>query len=171
MSKSKRKESPQSGPIAGRLEGLLKTNKWWFEDQSEINNLITDAIDGDLDDKRALRLYMDFVRRGYAGLGRLIPEQMAKSSKVGNVTVQSGWDAIVSYPTILAWLEDFLDAKPVISPSQAPNESDIIAYVAAANTCGMRTGEVIVCDAARPWDMNGEGQFVGLTIYYRKAVE
>lgn len=175
MSKSKRRQEPDNQPV-GSIRPLKQSEKWWFAEQQAINELITDAIDGDMDDKRALPLYMDFVRRGWADLGRLIPEQMASGARMleavkrdeyGKLLV-SNHDMIATYPTILTWLEDFLDAKPVpVDKSGA----DIIAYVAAANTCGIRTGEVIVCDAARPWDFNGEKEFVGLTLYYRKGVK
>ncbi len=165
MSKSKRQS-------AGVIERPLSDQRkqWWFADQSEINQLITSAIDGDGDDKRALRMYMDFIRRGYAELGPLIPVRLASASieiTAGNGLSKLTLSEVSSYPTILSCLEDFLDAKPVLS---GRNDADIIAYVAATNNCGMKTGEVLLCDAARPWDFNGD-KFVGLTLYYRKGVE
>ena len=144
------------------------TRKWWFEDQSRINQLIASAIDGCDDDRRALHLTMEFVRQGRAYVGPVIPVGLAQGA-CDSVEVPK-------YPSLINWLEFFVvgfdgnHKSPIVRECRQA-EADLFAYVASASTWGITSGGLVVCDANRPWVEDEDSQPFRGGIFYFKAVQ
>ncbi len=138
--------------------------KWWFESQSELNQLIGHAVVSGGDHTRNLKLVLDFVRNGYAEVGQCIPISVYRGAVKDDGKQEPDEKEIAVYPTLTKWLEFF--AGDDVKRCSRADSPDLVAYVASANCWGVTAGSLVVADGQRPWVKDG-GAFVGTVLHFK----
>lgn len=135
------------------------TQKWWFCQQDEMNQLLGRAIVDGGDHLRNLRHVLDFMTRGWADLGATVPVMTARGVGAGDT------QAVAEYPTLVRMVEWFAGGS--VARCKLSADADIAAYVPSESCWGAQCGHLILADARKGELPQGFGAFVGTTLFYK----